>query len=84
MKAIHIKAVDKLREDRLEEFVAWKNIEIGSQKTFGRERNEAMSQATLRTAERDSANDRYHEVLAALRRIAEVQKKRKILQRILS
>lgn len=66
MKDAHTKKVYRTREELVEESVAWKARAVKSQKTFLRERDEALSQVMLRNTGRDSANAQYHEMLAAL------------------
>lgn len=56
-----------MREERVEGIVAWMANALDRQKTFGRERDEEVGRATLRTAERDSANAMNHEVFSAQR-----------------
>lgn len=56
----------------MEEIDVWKETAFHSQNTFARERDEVVSQATLKTTERDSANSLYHELLAPLRRTVKV------------
>lgn len=84
MKKTRTKKNNKLREEHVYEVAARKVSALESEKTFGRELDEAVSNASLRTAECDSANARYHEVLAALRRIGGCGNKRKICRSIIS
>lgn len=75
MRKAHTKKNDKLREDCVEEIDTWKGVAFESEYTFGRELDEVVIQALLRTSERDSAHARYHEMLAALRRTVKVRGK---------
>lgn len=77
MKETHAKEVDAFRKELVEEIFSGKTTTLESQKPFARERGEMVRQVTLRIAERDSANARYHEMLVTLRRIVKEREHKK-------
>lgn len=66
---IRNKKVHKLPDESVGEIAELTATALESQKTFGCERDEAVSQAASRTADNNSENARHHEILASLRRI---------------
>lgn len=77
VKKTHKKYVDNSGKELVQKHVVWSATAPESHITFRRMRDEAVGQATLRIAEHDSANKRYHEVLKALRRFVKELKDRK-------
>lgn len=55
MKKVHTKRIDKLNDERVEGIVACNAVAPKSQETSARELNDAVSHASLKTAECDRA-----------------------------
>lgn len=65
----YTKEIDRLGQKRITIIVILKNRELRNEKNFGTVRGKEMSEATLKTADRDSVNAIFHKVLSALRSI---------------
>lgn len=73
------KVVSKLREVCAGDGLTQTFLARKMQKTFRRERSEAMCQAIVITTDRHNGNARFHEVLATLSRIAKAWNKSKFM-----
>lgn len=77
MNASRANTVQKMREELVLVGVAWRSLTIESKTILRRESDATITRMKLMGTKSDSANDRYHEVLADLCYIAEVREEKK-------